>query len=311
MPAFDINGTIGAFEIGILLSYMLFGVATTQAYIYHSRFPHDSRALKSLVMFVWACEVAHTVCIGHTFYVTAISQYGNLEHLTEGRIPLSLAPAAFFSGIVAAFVQSFFALRIYKFSNRLFIPCLCWVLSALRVLCSIVILIFGTRNVTIEAFVTRWNWLLNTIWAVSSANDFTIAVAMVYWLYRKRPEMPLRSGAMLDKLIKWTIETGVITGCSGLITLACFVSMKNNYIWIAWYVVMAKLFSNSLFASLNSRATLRAMDEAAGNITLPCIVSISVVSTPHTMLPPFDELKSVQPEADHDRTIHPKDLRFQ
>jgi hypothetical protein len=39
----------GAVEIGVLVSYVLFGVTITQTYIYYSRFPDDSRKLKALV----------------------------------------------------------------------------------------------------------------------------------------------------------------------------------------------------------------------------------------------------------------------
>jgi hypothetical protein len=39
----------GVFQIGVLISYVLFGVTTTQAYIYYSRFPDDSPKIKGLV----------------------------------------------------------------------------------------------------------------------------------------------------------------------------------------------------------------------------------------------------------------------
>ncbi|KAF7355529.1 hypothetical protein MSAN_01469900 [Mycena sanguinolenta] len=45
----------------------------------------------------------------------------------------------------------------------------------------------------------------------------------------------------------------------GVITLLCYVTMVANFIWIALVVITARLFSNSLLTSLNSRATLRAM----------------------------------------------------
>lgn len=64
--SFDANGTIGnalrfpltfrclncspgALEIGVLASYILLGVETTQAYIYYSRFPEDPRRIKLIV----------------------------------------------------------------------------------------------------------------------------------------------------------------------------------------------------------------------------------------------------------------------
>ncbi|KAJ7119033.1 hypothetical protein C8R44DRAFT_789884 [Mycena epipterygia] len=43
--------------------------------------------------------------------------------------------------------------------------------------------------------------------------------------------------------------------------------MKNNFLWVAVYAVVSRLYANSLLASLNSRTTLRAMDEV--EITLP------------------------------------------
>jgi hypothetical protein len=39
----------GALQIGVLISYVLFGVTTTQTYIYYSRFPDDSPKLKAFV----------------------------------------------------------------------------------------------------------------------------------------------------------------------------------------------------------------------------------------------------------------------
>lgn len=39
----------GAMLIGVLFSYVLFGVTTTQVYIYSNRFPNDSRKIKLLV----------------------------------------------------------------------------------------------------------------------------------------------------------------------------------------------------------------------------------------------------------------------
>ncbi|KAJ7700769.1 hypothetical protein B0H17DRAFT_211503 [Mycena rosella] len=267
---------------------MLFGVTTTQTYIYYGRFPQDSRRLKFLVLFVWICEAAQTACAEHTLYTMSIIRYGDL--LTEDRLPKSLAVAAFFGGIAAACgtsppiptelaisspVQVFFAWRIYSLSKRLLITCLCWTLSALRAVCSFAILVTGTQNVAFAAFVIRWRLYFDAIWAIGSANDLTIAVALVYWLYRHRPDMQLRAGALVDKLITWTIETGVVTGCSGLITLVCFVTMRDNYVWLASHLVMAKLFSNSFLVSLNSRTTLRAME----NRMLP--FSVSVMSILH------------------------------
>ncbi|KAJ7125284.1 hypothetical protein C8R44DRAFT_852086 [Mycena epipterygia] len=43
--------------------------------------------------------------------------------------------------------------------------------------------------------------------------------------------------------------------------LTCFITMPDNQIWVAWYIITTRLFSNALFASLNSRAVLRAIND--------------------------------------------------
>ncbi|KAJ6572234.1 hypothetical protein B0H19DRAFT_1231766 [Mycena capillaripes] len=94
--SFNVNTTIGALQIGVLVSYVLFGVTTTQTYIYYSRFPEDSRKLKALVGFVWLCELAQALCIGHALYVYTISDYTQPERLL-GAAPKSLDTAIVFS----------------------------------------------------------------------------------------------------------------------------------------------------------------------------------------------------------------------
>jgi hypothetical protein len=43
----DLAASLGAVQIGVFVSHVLFGVTTTQTYIYYSRFPEDSQKIKS------------------------------------------------------------------------------------------------------------------------------------------------------------------------------------------------------------------------------------------------------------------------
>ncbi|CAK5261810.1 unnamed protein product [Mycena citricolor] len=63
----------------------------------------------------------------------------------------------------------------------------------------------------------------------------------------------------------WTMETGLLTSAAGLVNLICFVTMKENFIWLACYVVAARLYSNSLLASLNSRVALHSASQKIQN----------------------------------------------
>ncbi|KAJ7445201.1 hypothetical protein B0H11DRAFT_2249623 [Mycena galericulata] len=49
----DLNGNLGALEIGSVLGASLFGVETLQTFNYYKNFPQDSNLLKSTVSLVW------------------------------------------------------------------------------------------------------------------------------------------------------------------------------------------------------------------------------------------------------------------
>ncbi|KAJ7183790.1 hypothetical protein C8R46DRAFT_1067828 [Mycena filopes] len=269
--------TLGALELGSLASFALFGVATTQVYIYFGRFPKDSRILKTLVTFIYACEVGHTICIAHTLYVYTIVDYGlPLHHLVTDAIPASLGATTFFTGLIAATVQSFFAWRIYSLSRSLYIPIICWLLAFLRVVIAVIVLIIGAIHVSIATLEAKWAFLHYLVWAESACNDLILTSALVYWLSRQRPDH-MRTATLVDRLIRWTLETGMVTAGSDLVTLICFVTMTKNFVWMAWYVITAKLFSNTLLASLNSRTGLRDVHDK--NITLPALSDPTAAAT--------------------------------
>ncbi|KAJ7916165.1 hypothetical protein B0H13DRAFT_1871419 [Mycena leptocephala] len=271
----------GVFQIGVLISYVLFGVTTTQAYIYYSRFPDDSPKIKGLVAFVWLCEIAHVICIGHVLYTYTISDYTHPERLALAA-PKSLSTSILFSGIIAASVQGFFSFRIYTLSKKLYITLIIWTMSFLRLLGTVVAFVVALRMIILARFEAQWGWLLTVTWSVSTANDLAITVTLVVLLRSQRTSMYKRTTALVDKLITWTIETGLLTSAAGIVMLVCFVTMKQNSRDASALKISTIRNSNlvksfqtpswldgDVLSSLNSRATLRAMNE----IPLPSLTS--------------------------------------
>ncbi|KAJ7906905.1 hypothetical protein B0H13DRAFT_2332947 [Mycena leptocephala] len=265
--SFNLNVTLGAYQIGILLSYVLFGVTTTQMYIYYTRFPNDPLKLKSLVAFVWACEFAHALCIGHNLYVWTISSYGHPERVL-GRAPDSFGVSIFLSGVIAVCVPAFFSFRIYTLSKQLYIPVLTWTMVFLRLLGTSVLFVATFQMKSLLASIAQWEWLTTATLSVGMANDLTIAASLVLILHKQRHNGLKRTAVLVDKMILWTLETGMLTSVTSVVELACYVTMKDNFFWMAIFVVLPRTYSNSFLASLNSRATLRAMDELSLSISL-------------------------------------------
>ncbi|KAJ6572188.1 hypothetical protein B0H19DRAFT_1231739, partial [Mycena capillaripes] len=182
-------------SIGVLVSYVLLGVTTTQTYIYYSRFPEDSRKLKALVGFVWLCELAQALCIGHALYMYTISDYAHPERLL-GAAPKTLETTIVFSAQIAACVQGFFSFRIYRLSNKLCIPVLIWVLVLSRLVVAIVLFVFGLEMKSLLGYVIQVQWLATSLWGVSTANDLAITVTLVVLLRKQRADLRTRTAAL-------------------------------------------------------------------------------------------------------------------
>ncbi|KAF7365679.1 hypothetical protein MVEN_00441600 [Mycena venus] len=232
--AFNANTTLGAYEIGVLVSYVLLGVTAAQTYIYYSRFPDDGFKIKALVAFVCICEVAHAICLGHTGYIVTISDYGHPESVF-GAVPRSLPAAIFLSAVIGATVQGFFSFRIYRLSKHPCIPILCWIMSFMRVVLAAVISVGLLHEASVERYEVQWKWPLTALWTVSAINDLTITATLVAILVGERNPAHKRTAPIVDKLIVWTIETGMLTSVLSIVALACFVAMKDNFIWVAFF----------------------------------------------------------------------------
>ncbi|KAF7348726.1 hypothetical protein MVEN_01391600 [Mycena venus] len=278
--SYDANPTLGAYLIGVLISYVLLGVVTTQVYMYYSCFPEDSLKLKALVAFVWTCEVAHALCMGHALY-----QFTVMDHLhpqlDAGPLPQSLDAVVFFSGIIAACVQGFFSFRIYALCKKRYIPIILWCLAFLHLLGSTVVFVATLRMASIASYEVHWGWLSTALWCIGAAADFLTAATLVTYLYGQRTNAQRRMISVVDKIILWTIERGILTSASGIVMAICFAVMPHNLTWLAVFVVVSRLYSNSLLArlaicifyhanhklmrdlvcSLNARVTLRAMND--------------------------------------------------
>ncbi|KAJ7803538.1 hypothetical protein B0H14DRAFT_1636925 [Mycena olivaceomarginata] len=259
---------IGAYEIGVLVSYVLFGVTTTQTYTYYSRFTDNSRKLKGLVALVWVCELGHALCVARAlyFYTTADCMHPNILNQS----PWALDMAFVIVALIVACVQAFFGFRIYMLSKRLYIPVVIWIAALLRLAGGI-----ATPLWALQGLVVRARLLMVSTWNVGVANDLLMTATLVVLLRRQRADVHKRTVALADKIIAWSIETAMMTSAVAIAELICFLMMPKNWTWIAISTIEARMFANSFLASLNGRTTLRAIGDAPLTFVIPTIQSFS------------------------------------
>ncbi|KAK1229328.1 hypothetical protein PQX77_007617 [Marasmius sp. AFHP31] len=66
------------------------------------------------------------------------------------------------------------------------------------------------ENVT--RYGNEWNWALIVMLSIGSFVDLAVPCGMVYFLFIQRSGAYKTTAAIVDKLILWTIETGLATG---------------------------------------------------------------------------------------------------
>ncbi|KAJ7306810.1 hypothetical protein DFH08DRAFT_901798 [Mycena albidolilacea] len=274
-PAVSLNlyTTIGAFLIGVLVSYVL----VAQTYIYYGRFPDDSPKLKALVC-GQVCEIIHGLCIGHGLYVYTICDYWHPDRIFGGPSPPSMDTAVLFCVIIATCVQGFYGSQIYTFSGNLYIPILIWIMASLRLPAGFGNLISGLRMASLVDHNRHWLWLSGFGWSISAATDLTIAATLVLYLHqqRKKVDKSSRTAVLVDKLILWTIETGALTSLSSIVALAFH--HNEDFIYLAFFTLEAT--TDGMTCSLNSRETLSEMNEheISSKFSLPAMSTTPAVS---------------------------------
>ncbi|KAH8826021.1 hypothetical protein DL96DRAFT_1682033 [Flagelloscypha sp. PMI_526] len=253
LPKFD--GTIGAMEIGILLNVLLCGTLTIQSYTYYTRFSQDHPFLRWLVLTVRIIEIAHTGTLCHTLYTVTVSFFGNPTTLIHP--PHSLLVTVTFGGISTAIVQGFLALRVWRLVNLLWLAIICWIFTAIRLMGCLTLTITGWHMTSLPEYKSKFDWILVTLLVVSMTNDLVVTGGLCFTLYRSRKKAQKKMTRVIDKLIGWTLESGLLTSICGMLVVITFFASPNTFAWIGIYVISPKFFSNSLLAILNGRSNLR------------------------------------------------------
>ncbi|KAF7351912.1 Retinol dehydrogenase 12 [Mycena venus] len=226
--------------------------------MYFKAFPRDSRFLKGLVFALWIVEMAHTACIFNALYMYTITAYGDPTSLTK--FPISLDVALVLHGVNVIIVQLFFAHRMSKFlENKYYIPVILSVGTVLlvRFIAFFVSGVAAVRVASLVTFMQSWKSLILFNVVSCAITDVIMSAILVYQLAIRRADAYKSTIAIVDKLIMWSVETCLVTTFTTMVMLVCFLTMKENFIWIGILLVQPKIFSNAMLANLNSRTSFR------------------------------------------------------
>nr|GAT56054.1 predicted protein [Mycena chlorophos] len=285
--AFNPGSTSGALLLAALSSCVLWGISTMQTYTYFKKFPNDPRGWKMLVSLIWfgtgtettththenyrILGLASTICLSDLVYNFDIINDGNPAVLEEGRFPRNMLALNVVTTFSSALVQAFYAFRIYKLAPRdqrtiRFIPILLWFLIlAFLAVSSTGTIVAGSTNLVTYTTRRQYFGLIVLPCATGFATDLMITLCMSWLLFQARDGVSRGTTMLLDQLLKWTLETGLLTAALGGLMVGFVVWEPSNFIWFGLFVVRSRVFAIALLASLTSRRTLREHEKYSDN----------------------------------------------
>ncbi|KAF9483259.1 hypothetical protein BDN70DRAFT_874135 [Pholiota conissans] len=252
----EITTIAGPPFIVLITSWGLFGVLSLQVYLYSQAFPNDRLILKALVYGVYLLETVQTFLLTQTGWAMLVQGFGNVEAIDE--VGTTYLSVSFIGGLVELLVQLFYAWRIVVISRKRIIPVLIVIISLTAFAGALIMtintkrfgkfseLVAGTKSLAAKA-VGIWG-------GASSLCDVIIAICMCYYL-RKNKGFASQTQALVSRLVRMTIETGVLTASISIVTVVLYYSpgVKNFVYPMVPQSVQGKLYSTTMLAVLNSR----------------------------------------------------------
>ncbi|TBU23195.1 hypothetical protein BD311DRAFT_768949 [Dichomitus squalens] len=244
-PAQEIYGPI---FIGMVFNILLYGVMITQTYLYFNVYRRDKTWMKLFVLTLFLCDTVNT-CLDIAFtYQPLVNNFGDNDAISRASWVFATDPAM--TAIIAVLTQLFFAWRVKVLTSNYF------AVSAI-VICAVAQFCGGLGTSIavgmIPEFVRFQKFqVIVIIWlAFSAAADVLITASLVWHLRKNKTGMAVTDD-VVDRIIRLTVQTGLITAVCAAIDLILFL-LSSSGLHLIFNLPLSKLYTNSLLSSLNSR----------------------------------------------------------
>ncbi|EGN92978.1 hypothetical protein SERLA73DRAFT_190352 [Serpula lacrymans var. lacrymans S7.3] len=215
------------------------------------------------------------LCLACSIYP---SVEGQLSPLSCGGYPSAPEPVwsyvglSALTGLISSMVHGFFCWRLWVISKSFIVPCLVMMISLLQCIMVIYDAVHSISEVEqIEVGVgvsynpQQTDYLGGTsaawgdyLWLGGSlVCDLIITIQTTRLLFKNKSASEFKkTKSLLTKLIKLTIETGMVTSVATLVELMMAVKLPAFYHFLIFYS-LSKLYANCMMATLNARLVLR------------------------------------------------------
>ncbi|KAI0322366.1 hypothetical protein OF83DRAFT_797779 [Amylostereum chailletii] len=239
---------LGPGLIGTILNVALYGISVTQTYYYLSKYKKDRLWMKLLVLFIFIADTVNSVFDIIFVYTSLVDHFNDPLAVQTADWVFATDPAM--TSIIGSTVQFFFSWRVKVLTGS--IP-----LTVILMLGSFVSGLGGIATSIAIGIVPHWLEFQKfqapvIVWLVtSSLVDVTITIVLT-WHLRSHKTGFTHTDDVLDKIIRLTVQTGMITAVWAIVDLGIFLGNPTG-LHLIFNFPLSKLYSNSLLSSLNSR----------------------------------------------------------
>ncbi|KII83992.1 hypothetical protein PLICRDRAFT_180014 [Plicaturopsis crispa FD-325 SS-3] len=211
---------------------------------------------------VYILDLAQTAVTMYCAWLQLVWAQGPYESLSA--FDSSLGVLQLLAGIVSCITQCFFARRIWILENTLVLRRLVTCIVMLAALQCASAVAYSSIIILDTITSTAARITVPTIWLTGSfICDALIAGSLLYIFFKARSETQIRrTTTLLTKLIKVTVETGFITAVVAGLQLIAYlldIAVPNQY-YVMFSLLLGKLYSNVLLATLNARTVTVRVD---------------------------------------------------
>ncbi|OJT08982.1 hypothetical protein TRAPUB_116 [Trametes pubescens] len=184
----------------------------------------------------------------------------------------TMIPEVFFQAFTGLFVQSFYAVRVWKLSGRrlyLVIPVVAFIAAEFCTYLQMTSL--NSFNLLDVAYIScgygirypgtfldlgKIKVLSISINGFAAAGDVVIAAILCTILQVSKTGFS-KSNLLVNRLIVFSVNTGLLTSVCACMSLITILALPDTFVYICFFFLIGRLYSNSLMATLNARKSLR------------------------------------------------------
>ncbi|KAJ4468903.1 hypothetical protein J3R30DRAFT_3714407 [Lentinula aciculospora] len=253
--ASSMDATFGMLFDAVVVGAVLYGAGCVQGYMYFRKYQKtDPWYLKSLVGFILVCDTLQVGILTACVYQYVILNFANEEILVI--LLNTLIIEIFFSDAIALVVQMFYCWRVWRLSQGSYLVVVPLVLLSWAAFMSLLVYSCLSMQLSTFAELTTLKNLSMSCNILAAASDIMISIAMVFFL-QKAKSTHKKTNSMLNRLIIFTFNTGLPVSFCALWACISINAWPTTFIYMFFFLLQGRLYTNSLLVSLNSREYIK------------------------------------------------------